>query len=394
MTWEIVPQDEAWVGQAKRNLTAFYENQPVERMPFEFVVHRIQDDWFDVSPKPPGDRTADQAKREFFDPEAALRSQLAGVAKQVEGGFVDDRVLSIGPLSGATGWLPEIFGCQTRWWPNRPCFPEPAFSDPKRIDTLKPDFEGSDLYQAGLEQLRFFREVVGDRIPVTMPDMQSPIDVASMITDTTPLIYAMMDDPKRVHALLRMITDATIAACRAFRREMVTDWPENQLGWWTPRGIFMSDDLMAVLNPDLYREFAVPYNEALGEEFGGVALHSCGRVLHNLENVAQTQGIFALNTHDPGALCAPILKDRVALITGGVHEHMMATHPDSRRDDMTTAEALEDFWWEDAGRLAEITGQRVYFQCHALLHRHTPEEAYERMLDLSRRMVVNQPPVP
>jgi len=387
VTWEIVPQDEAWVAQAKRNLTAFYENRPLERMPFEFVVHEIRDDWFDVAPKAAGDRTAEQAKRDCLDPETVLRSQLAALAKQARQGFIDDRVLSIGPLSGVTGWLPEVFGCRTRWWAGRPCFPEPLFNDPKRIDDLKPHFEGSKLYRAALEQMRFFRRIVGDRIPVTMPDLQSPVDVASMIMDTTPLVYAMMDDPKRVHALLRMITDATIAACRAFRREMATDWPANQLGWWTPRGIFMSDDLLAVLSPDLYREFAVPYNEALGEEFGGVALHSCGRILHNLENVAGTKGILALNTHDPGAVCAPVLKDRAALITGGVHEHMMATHPDSRRDDMKTPEALEDFWWEDAGRLTEITGQRIYFQCHALLRRRTPEEAYQRMLRLSREMV-------
>ena len=386
---EIVAQDDAWVAQAKRNLTAAYEGQPLERMPFEWMLCRIEPDWF-VHPMPEAGaqqaRTIGEVREEFFDAERALETQLAQIATRVREGFWDDRVLNLQPLGGPVGWLPEVFGATTRWFVNRPCYPEPVIYEAGQIDRLKPDFGGSELYNAALKRMRLFRSAVGDRIPVATPDLQSPVDVASMILDYTQLIYAMVDDPPRVHALLRMVTDATIAACRAFREEMATDWPTTHFGWWMPHGIFMSDDLLAVLSPELYREFAMPYNEALGEALGGVALHSCGRIVHNLENVAQTRGILALNTHDPGAVAAPIVKDRLVLIIGGVHEHMMSTHPESRRASITDAQTLEDFWWADAGRLAEIRHQRIYYQCHALLHKRSAEEAYQRMLALSRQM--------
>ena len=45
MKFEIVPQDESWVKQAKKNLTAFYENRPMERMPFEFYHFDITDEF-------------------------------------------------------------------------------------------------------------------------------------------------------------------------------------------------------------------------------------------------------------------------------------------------------------------------------------------------------------
>ncbi len=237
--------------------------------------------------------------------------------------------------------------------------------------------------------MRFFRKVVGSRIPVGPPDLQSPIDVASMIMDYTQLIYAMMDEPARVHALLRMITDATITSCRVFRKEMLTDYPLSHSDWWMPRGIFLSDDLMAVLSPELYREFSVPYNEILAEEFGGLGLHSCGRILQNLENVARTKGIMALNTQGCLSDAAPVIQNRLAVITGWVSELGVAIYPGNTRESIESPEDLETFWWEDSARLTEIRYQRFLYQNHALLYRHTADEAYRRILDLSMDVARN-----
>ena len=259
----------------------------------------------------------------------------------------------------------------------------------RQIDGLRPDFSRAELYQHAIRQMRYFREVVGTRIPVGPPDLQSPIDVACMIMGCTQLVYAMWDEPERVHALLRMITDATVTSCRAFAEEMETDWPLSHSDWWMPRGIFLSDDLMAVLSPELYREFAVPYNEALAEEFGGLGLHSCGRILHNVENVARTKGILALNTQECLSDVAGVGKDRLVVITGWVFEVGVDTYPGSRRSSIGTPDELEEFWWKDSGRLPEVRGQRVLYQSHALLHGHTAEEAYRRTLELCREAAAN-----
>ena len=191
---------------------------------------------------------------------------------------------------------------------------------------------------------------MGDRIPVGGPDLQSPVDVASMIFDYTQLVYAMMDEPQRVHTLMRMVTDAIIRACRVFQKEM-TGYPLSGFNWWMPQGIWLSDDLQAVLNPDLYREFAVPYNEALAQEFGGLGLHSCGRILHNIENVVGTKGLIVFNTHDPLCRVAPIVRNRAAVILGGIAEVVAPNHPECKRPFLKNAESLEKFWWEDFEKL-------------------------------------------
>ncbi|MFZ2654704.1 MAG: uroporphyrinogen decarboxylase family protein [Victivallales bacterium] len=382
MTFDIVPQDEAWVKQAKQNLTALYEGRPLDRIPFEFMDFDITSEFkpkTDVpSPSSPPQSIAD-VRREFFDEELQLRTQLESIARRVREGFWDDKILALHPIGGATGWMTEVFGGETVWFPNRPPYPHHVIAEAHQIDTLRPDFEKSELYQAALRHLRFFRKAVGDKIPIGAPDLQSPIDVASMIFDYTQLIYAMMDEPRRVHSLMRMITDAIIQACHAFRKEM-TDYPMSHFDWWMPRGIWLSDDLQAVLSPDLYREFAVPYNEILASEFGGLATHSCGRIIHNVENVAGTKGMMAFNSHDPLARLAPIVKNRVALVLSGVVEVFALNHPECKRPFIKDAESLEKFWWEDFEKLPTIKGQRVYYWCHVLRCNRPAREAYERML--------------
>jgi hypothetical protein len=392
MKLEIVPQDEAWVKQAKKNLTALYENklQELDRMPFEFTSFDISGDF---KPRPeskvsedPG--IIDEVRRKYFDSEQNLKSQLHVIAQRVRQGFWDDRIMSLHPIGDATGWMTEVFGGKTAWFPNRPPYPHHVITEAKDIDKLCPDFDKSELYQAALTQMRYYRKIVGDKIPIGPPDLQSPIDIASMIFDYTQLIYAMMDEPERVHSLMRMITDASIRACHEFRKEM-TDYSMGLFSWWLPRGIFMSDDLQAVLNAELYREFAVPYNEILAKEFGGLALHSCGRIIQNIENVSGTQGLFAFNTHDPLAAIAPIVKNRVVPIVGGIEVVLAPNHPECKRPFLKSPEELEDFWWNDFEKMTSVRGQRFYYQCHALLCRRKPQEAYERMLVLGREAVSN-----
>ena len=93
---------------------------------------------------------------------------------------------------------------------------------------------------------------------------------------------------------------------------------------------------------------------------------------------------MALNTHDCLADITPIIKDRLVIINGGVHEHMMATYPGSRRTPIKDCQELEDFWWNDVEHFTEIKDQRTSFQCEALLYKRDPQDAYQRALKMSK----------
>ena len=389
--FDIVPQHDEWRQWAMRTLTSLYTNVPLDHLPFEFAAFSLKPNPASSAATP--EKSAEEMRQWVCDSDSQLHAQLASIATHVRAGFQDDQVLALHPLQGSVYWLPEVFGAETEWMPGRMPVGHPCAFTPEALDGLRPDFAASHLYQTALQQMRDFRQGVGERIPISSPDLQSPISVASMIMDYTQLIYAMLDAPDTVHAFLRVITDAMITACQAFRREM-TDFPLSHL-YWMPHGIFLSDDLQAVLNPELYQEFGVPYNEALGQEFGGVATHSCGRIGYNVPAVMSTAGLMHMNTHEPLALMAPIVQDRAVVSTSGAFAITSPGHPDCPRSTMTPEE-VETYWFDDMARLPELSHQRALYLCHALLCDRPPEDAYRQMQMVSkeyaaRRVEVTEP---
>ena len=76
----------------------------------------------------------------------------------------------------------------------------------------------------------------------------------------------------------------------------------------------------------------------------------------------------------------------VAVILGGVEEVIAPNHPECKRPFIKDADALEKFWWSDFEKLPSVKGQRVVYQCHALLSQRTAREAYAQMESISKAM--------
>ncbi|MCD6509007.1 MAG: hypothetical protein J7L11_01255 [Thermoprotei archaeon] len=75
-------------------------------------------------------------------------------------------------------------------------------------------------------------------------------------------------------------------------------WPGHLFSWAPPNsGISVSNDMVMVLSPKLYKEFALPYLNRIAKEFGGLFLHSCGDYSHNLENVLSIYNLRAIDIH-------------------------------------------------------------------------------------------------
>jgi hypothetical protein len=54
------------------------------------------------------------------------------------------------------------------------------------------------------------------------------------------------------------------------------------------------------LSPRMVREFATPYDQRLLDEFGGGAIHFCGRGDHYIEGLGALRGLHAINLSQPG----------------------------------------------------------------------------------------------
>ena len=62
--------------------------------------------------------------------------------------------------------------------------------------------------------------------------------------------------------------------------------------------ILLRDDSAMNLSPELYREYALPYDSELLSCYGG-AVHFCGRGDHYVEELSCAEGLYGINLSQP-----------------------------------------------------------------------------------------------
>ena len=102
-----------------------------------------------------------------------------------------------------------------------------------------------------------------------------PFGVAGDIMGAVEVFTAVYECPDFLHEVLRIVTDKMIEWLDFCADEMQLTRPFNFA--WT-------DDLAVSVSAEVFREFALPYNQKLRFHFDGRAsLHMCGRTDHLLE---------------------------------------------------------------------------------------------------------------
>ena len=198
-------------------------------------------------------------------------------------------------LKARTDWMPflepwhgvgvyaNLFGCEYDW---EVCdYPQTRYAvttveEARRL--TKPDWRNGEICRLVMDSIRYYRERIGDAIPIACTDTQSPIDTATLIWQTDSFFLACHDEPETVHRLLSMVTDVIIEFSLA-QLEAIGSNPARpghnaclSRSRGRMKGIGLSDDLATVVSPSVYEEFSRPYNERIADALGGVVIHSCG----------------------------------------------------------------------------------------------------------------------
>jgi uroporphyrinogen-III decarboxylase len=155
---------------------------------------------------------------------------------------------------------------------------------------IKRLFEWVDLSQRKL----------GTKVPLWTTDIQSPFSVAVQIVEHEEILMACYTNPKAIHHLCRMITDFTIDFMKQHIAKMEhACFPGRNFPSISENiGICIADDTpLVMLSPEMYMEFAYPYNAELGEIFGGIHIHSCGDYRHNLDSLLKLPTLKSIQLH-------------------------------------------------------------------------------------------------
>ena len=153
-----------------------------------------------------------------------------------------------------------------------------------------------------IKQVLEFSAYVVDKtcgeIPLHICDMSGPLATAQMIWGAEQFMFAMYDHPQEVHHLLDMTTDLFIEFTKLqIKSAGQTLIPYHTLpyGYMPPgSGVTISEDIIALVSPELYQEYCCPYHERIADAFGHVFVHSCGHAIHAMEAVAKTKGCWGL----------------------------------------------------------------------------------------------------
>ena len=285
--------------------------------------------------------------------EPMLKEQLEAIGRVI--GTPNDWIPYLEPWHGV-GVYAEAFGCPFEWNETNAPWTRTIVNDIEGLKRLpSPKLKDAKLLQYVLRTVEYFNEQTQGRVAISATDTQSPVDTLSLIVDPTWMFTEAFDYPEEFHRVLSDITDLIIE-CTLEQRKLCAKpiMPGHTI--WSPGifgGVSVSEDVMVMMNPAFYNEFAKPYNERIAAALGGITIHSCGRWAYLFDAVKQTRGLTMVDmalskVFDPG----PNMPDKI--IAGydktGVPVQVRADYNDLPLiDELLRSDVRLNLvlWWDD-----------------------------------------------
>jgi len=262
------------------------------------------------------------------------------------------------------------FGGRMQWLQDGAPYIDPAVRNVSDIDHLRPPRAGMDgLMPLALTQRAVMRERLrsrGEELEHWAMCM-GPAEVAGLVMGYEAYYLAMYDDPKRVHALMRLIADFLIEWLRVQDRAV-----------GGAEIVCVADHVCNQVTPDQLREFILPYEQAVFAALDAPVLiyHNEGR--HSPEHVAMVLRFgahvwhFGSDVHELSELFAQV-GDRMVLF-GGLNPHGVIRRG---RPDQVRAETEQV--------LVKATGRRLLLSTGTGTTPDTPLENIQAMVQTAAR---------
>lgn len=160
-----------------------------------------------------------------------------------------------------------------------------------------------------LNMIEYFMEKTGGRIPVSLTDTQSPLNMVGHLYPLDNFFMDTMLEPEKVSQLFDRLAGLSIrfnAQQKALIGSALASPGHGFASSTVWNGLGMSDDNAIMIAPDQYLEMAAPAVEKICAPFGGPVFHSCGNWTRWIEAVLKIKGLkmadgaFSART-DPGA---------------------------------------------------------------------------------------------
>lgn len=285
--------------------------------------------------------------------EQILPLMLEGMTKTLE--VENDWYPYLEPWHGI-GVFAQAFGCPFEWSETDAPWTHTIISDIEQLKRLeKPEIRKSAMLKYVLETTEYFNEQTRGEIAVAATDTQGPLSNMSLICDVTWMLTEAWDYPEEFHRVLGLITDLIIEFTIE-QRKLCSRIATPGHTMWSPeifKGISISDDMLALVGTDFYKEFGLPYDQKIAHALGGIGVHSCGRWAHNFEIVQNLENITIIDLAiskiwDPD----PNMPEKIVQAFSGksIPVQVRCDQNDVRLIDTlisSDVKTILSFWWEE-----------------------------------------------
>ena len=239
-------------------------------------------------------------KEIFTDKEKMLCSEVRNACAVANGR--SDSVPSIRANLG-TGTILSCLGLEQECFPDKMPWLTEHLTKEQIIKLSPDDIQQRGTFARGLEMMHYYKEVMGDSIPVYVMDTQGPFDLAHLMLGDE-LFIQLYDDPPFVHHLMNLCLELGIKTHRWMKdviNEPLTSLHHGSTLYSDSFGIRICEDTTVMLSPDHIEEFALAYSRKLAREFGGAWVHYCGYHEGLTDSILSSPEFKVLNFgHIPG----------------------------------------------------------------------------------------------
>lgn len=219
------------------------------------------------------------------------------------------------------GYIASCFGGEYVWKPGQAPSVDPKFES--TADILNSDFVPIARTGIGrhiLEMTEYFIEKTRGKVPVSLTDVQSPINMLTYLLPVTNLFYDVVDEPEQVKKVSELVTGLLLDFLMEQKKLLGSALAGPGHGFASSRafrGIGLSNDMSIMVQNEDYEDIFKSSDERLGAAFGGVVYHSCGvweskiEMVKRYQNIFMADGAFSIET-DPSPNCPEIFAEGFA----------------------------------------------------------------------------------
>lgn len=225
--------------------------------------------------------------------EDSFRSNLQDFEDALE--LSSDSLPFLEPWFG-TGSYAQAFGSPYFWRDNESPACHYKYKKINEVaDITKPTVKQGEIFKLIIDAISYFRNQTNSKLPICISDTQSAHDTATLILDAVEVFEASYTNPDILHSFLAKINQLIIEFTRlqflAIGNCLAVPGHIMASSYVGGNGFSISDDNLAVSSPQVSEKFLIPYDELLGNEFGGLAIHSCGNWTHAMPLVSKMKSV-------------------------------------------------------------------------------------------------------